>query len=304
MQVAGARITIKNILFPTDFSEESAQAIAYARTLANAYQAKVHVANVVDVFPYSLSDTAEANEKKAELLHQSEVRLKDFMLAHRLDPRHFAPAVLTGEIFAAVEDFVQEREIDLIILGSRGDAGLQRLFQGSTTEEIFRTARCPVLIAGPEARDPGRDGLFNQILYASDLSPVSRSALPHLEFFLGSNPKSSVTLAHFIQQEDSTVFQRHKTRRRIESELRGLLAPAFQHQIAGVIVESGSAGPAMTEVAAQLSADLLVLGVRYGGAFVRAATHGWSSLAFQVIQQASCPVLTVRGQEPPQQDLK
>ena len=304
MHAAGAIIAVKTILFPTDFSEESAQAIGYARTLAHAYQAKVHVANVVDVFPYSLSDTAEAGEKKAELLRRSETRLKDFMLTHRLDPRHFTPAVLTGEIFTAVEDFVREKEIDLIILGSRGDAGLQRLFQGSTTEEIFRTARCPVLIAGPEAREPGRDGLFNRILYATDLSAVSKTALPHLEFLLESNPRSSVTLAHFMEQEESAIFHRHKTRRRIESELRGLLAPSFQHQIADVIVESASAGPAMTEVAVLLPADLLVLGVRYGGAFVRAATHGWSSLPCQVIRQASCPVLTVRSQEQSQQDLK
>ena len=298
MPVADARIAVKNILFPTDFSEESEQAIAYARSLAHAYRAKVHVANVADLFPYSLSDTAEANEKKAELLRQSEVRLKDFMLTHRLEPRHFVPAVLTGEIFAAVEDFAREKEIDLIILGSRGETGLQRLFQGSTAEEIFRTARCPVLIAGPEAREPSKNGLFNQILYATDLSVVSRSALSYLEFLLESNPKSSVALAHFMQQEESNIFRRYKARRRIESELRGLLSPSFQHQIAEVIVEPASAGPAMTEVAAQLPADLLMLGVRYGGAFVRAATHGWSSLPCHVIQQASCPVLTVRSREP------
>jgi nucleotide-binding universal stress UspA family protein len=298
MPVAGSRIAVKNILFPTDFSEESKQAIAYARSLAHAYQAKVYVANVADLFPYSLSDTAEASEKKAELLRQSEVGLNDFMLTHRLEPRHFVPAVLTGEIFAAVEDFAGEKEIDLVILGSRGDAGLQRLFQGSTAEEIFRTAHCPVLIAGPEAREPGKNGLFNQILYATDLSAISRSALPHLEFLLESNPKCSVTLAHFIEQEESSAFLRHKMRRTIESELRGMLPPSLQHQIAEVIVEPASPGPAMTEVAAQLPADLLVLGVRYGGAFVRAATHGWSSLPCHVIQQASCPVLTVRSREP------
>jgi len=295
--MAGARIAIKNILFPTDFSEESEQGIDYARSLAHAYQAKVHVGNVADLFPYSLSDAPEAGKKKAEILYKSEAQLKDFMLTHRLDPRHFVPALLTGEIFAAVEDFAKEKHIDLIILGSRGDVGLRRLFQGSAAEEIFRTAHCPVLVAGPEIRAPGRDGLFNQILYASDLSAASRSALPHLEFLLESNPRSSVTLACFMASEESNILHRYQTRRAIERELRGLLAPAFQHQIADVIVETAAAGQAMTEVAADLPADLLVLGVRQGGAFVRAATHGWSSLACQVIQRASCPVLTVRSSE-------
>jgi nucleotide-binding universal stress UspA family protein len=298
MPVASAKIAVRNILFPTDFSEESEQAIAYARSLAGAYDAKVHVANVVDLFPYSLSDTPEAGQKKDELLRGSEARLKDYLLIHHLDPGHFLPAVLRGEIFAAIEHFARERDIDLIVLGSRGDAGLQRLFQGSVAEEIFRTAHCPVLIAGPEAREPGGDELFRQILYATDLTEVSRTALPHLEFLLESNPGSSVTLAHFMAVDEAPVVHRYQMRRRIESELRSLLAPSLQPRIADVIVEPASPGPAMTEVAAQLSADLLVLGVRYGGAFVRAVTHGCSSLASQVIQHATCPVLTVRSPEP------
>lgn len=110
MHAAGAIIAVKTILFPTDFSEESAQAIGYARTLAHAYQAKVHVANVVDVFPYSLSDTAEAGEKKAELLRRSETRLKDFMLTHRLDPRHFTPAVLTGKYLQPLRILSERRK--------------------------------------------------------------------------------------------------------------------------------------------------------------------------------------------------
>jgi nucleotide-binding universal stress UspA family protein len=299
MPMAGASIAIRNILFPTDFSEESEQAIACVQSIAHGFQARVYVANVVDLFPYTLSDTPEAREKQVELRRQSEARLKEFMLAHRLDPRRFSPVVLTGEIFLAVEEYARRQEIDLIILGSRGDVGFERLFQGSVAEEIFRTAHCPVLIAGPEIREPGRDGLFNRILYATDRSSVSRAALPHLELLLASNPKSTVVLAHFMATEDAAMFQHHQERRRIEKELRSLLAPTFQHQITDVIVEPASPGPAIAKAAAQLPADLLVLGVRYGGAFVRAATHGCASLASQVIRQATCPVLTVRSSQDP-----
>jgi nucleotide-binding universal stress UspA family protein len=297
MPVAGASIAIRNILFPTDFSKESEQAIACAQSIAHGFQARVHVANVVDLFPHTLSDTPEAREKQVELRRQSEARLKDFMLAHQLDPRHFAPVVLAGEIFLAVEEYARRQEIDLIILGSRGDVGFERLFQGSVAEEIFRTAHCPVLVAGPEVREVGIDGLFNRILYATDRSAVSRAALPHLEFLLASNPKSTVALAHFMATKDAAMFQRHQERRQLEKELRSLLAPSLQHQITDVIVEPASPGPAIAEAAAQLPADLVVLGVRYGGAFVRAATHGCGSLASQVIQQVTCPVLTVRSSQ-------
>ena len=299
MKAASTQIALKNLLFATDFSAESAQAIGYARALCHAYQARVHLAHVVDLFPYSLSDTSRAAVNRANLLDQGAAGLRDFALTHRLDSRHFEPVILTGEVFAALEKFVDEHDTDLIILGSRGDTGLKRLFEGSVAEEIFRTAHCPVLVGGPQAREPVADGLFRKILYATDMGPASRSALPYLEFLLDSNPNAQVTLAHFVSKDEATAYATHTRRRQLENEIRGLLPAHHQSRIADALVEAGPATEGMIEAAARIPADLLVLGVRYGGAFFRAAAHGLCSFSCQVIARAECPVLTVRSAAAP-----
>lgn len=289
--------TIRNVLFATDFSEESAHAINYVRTLHDAYNARVFVVHVADVFPYSLSEQPSAREKATLIRSQAEARLRDFMLLHGFRRKHFEAAILSGEVFQAVESFAGAHEIDLIVLGSRGDLGLNRLFLGSTAEEIFRTAQCPVLTVGPHALPPGKDGLFNRLLFATDLSPHSRAAIPYLECLLTRNPSARLTLLHVLPHVQHALEQQMRVPA-IEVEVTALIAPDLRHQIAAVVVEPGEPELAITRTAATIEADLLVLGVRYGGSFLRAATHGFSSITNTVINKAPCPVLTIRSSQP------
>jgi nucleotide-binding universal stress UspA family protein len=298
MDAVRSSVALKNVLFATDFSEESAHAIDYVRALRHGYSAKIFVVHVADLFPYSLSSDPVAAGKASAVLHQAEARIRDFMLVHRFDRKHFEPAVVFGEVFEAVDKFVAEHEIDLVLLGSRGDLGLSRLFLGSVAEEIFRTARCPVMTVGPQASSPHKDGRFSRLLFASDLSEHSKSALPYAEMLLAENPQAQLTLAHFHQLEEKDPLHRHQEQRALEEQLRELVSPAFRGRIADVVIVPGPPAGAMVKLATQLPADLLILGVRYGGSFLRASTHGLFSITQSVISHAPCPVLTVRGPRP------
>ncbi|MBZ5531748.1 MAG: universal stress protein [Acidobacteriia bacterium] len=295
MAAVHSSVALKKVLFPTDFSEESAHAIDYVRALRHGYNAKICVLHVADLFPYSLSDDPVATQKASSILHQAEARIRDFMLVHRFDRKHFEPAVVSGEVFEAVAKFVAEHEIDLVLLGSRGDLGISRLFLGSVAEEIFRTARCPVMTVGPQAHAPEKDGRFNRLLFATDFSEHSQSALPYVEFLLADNPQAKLTLAHFHQREEKELLSRHQEQRNLEDQLRSLVPDTLQDRIADVIVAPGPAAGGMVKLATQLEADLLILGVRYGGSFLRIATHGPFSVTQAVIGRAPCPVFTVRG---------
>jgi hypothetical protein len=83
---------------------------------------------------------------------------------------------------------------------------------------------------------------------------------------------------HFLETEDSTVYTRHQLRRMRERELAEMLGPEFRPQIADVVVEACSATDGMLSMVKGTSADLLVLGVRSGGSFTRAATHALGSI--------------------------
>ena len=293
MKPVAAR-TFHNILFATDFSEDSVSAVPLVRQLRHHFDADCYVVHVMDVFPHGLSTQPGAVARTREIREQSERRLQDFVRTHDLAEEQFESALLTGEVSDAIDRFTAEHNIDLIVLGTRGDTGLGRLFRGSTAEEIFRTARCPVMLAGPSLQPKG-DGGFQRLLFASDLSPVSRAALPRIESILMEEPQSVIALAHFTGKSGADAYEKHAQRERLEAELRDLLPPALQGRISDVFVEEAAPEEGINDVASRWSADLLILGVRMGGAFLRAATHGRRSITHQVLSRVACPVLTVRA---------
>lgn len=294
MSSCDVKIAISNVVFATDFSEESAQAAECARSLAENYNARIHVVNVMDLFPFSLRNDDEAVARIEQIKLTTEERMKEFVCSYQLRGKKFDTAFLAGEPYAAIETFTREHGIDLIVLGSRGNAGVRRLFEGSISEEIFRTALCPVMVVGPKARMHG--GMLNHLLFATDMGRVSRAAVPYLEFLLSANTAAKVILAHFLEKEESNVYTQHQLRRMRENELAEMLGPEFRPQIADVAVEACSATDGMLKMAEGLDADLLVLGVRSGGSFTRAATHAPLSIAPRVISEARCPVLTIRAE--------
>lgn len=287
--------SIRNILLPTNFSSESAQAIEYVRSLQAFYDANVHVVHVLDLFPFYLASDVTAAARMKEIQTAGNAQMQRFMEMHNLNRPKFSFTLLSGEISTAVEAFNRECGIDLIVIGSRAEEGLGRLFQGSLAEEIFRTTQCPVIVVGPQACTVANEGVFNRLFFATDLSSCSRAAVSCLEYFLKSNPRGRISLAHFLNYKGGTPYNRYRLRRDLELELTAMIPPALHKQLADVIVDFGSPVDGIIDFAAGLAADLMVLGVRKGGSFTRAATHDLCSVAHQIISRAPCPVLTVRG---------
>lgn len=290
---AATIIGLRRLLYATDFSDESAQAVNCIRGLQRSYQAEVSVVHVVDLFPFSLNPNPADAARIAEIRQEGGVRVQDFIQTQGFSKGEFTPVVLGGEVSLAIDQFARERQMDLIVLGSRGQVGLDRLFQGSMAEEIFRTTQCPVMVVGPEAVPSS--GPFSRLFFPSDLSPISKAALPYIEFILRKNDEAKISLAHFVEQGPKTPYERHTTRRRLESDLRALINPALRARVEDVVVEFSSPAEGMISVAGGLGAELICLAVRQGGSWTRAATHGLRSITHQVISRSPCPVLTIRG---------
>lgn len=289
------RIGIQRILFPTDFSEESVQAVEFVRKLQRHYKATVHVVHVLDVLPFSLSSDPAAIAKIEALSTSAREQMQDFTEAHGLKGESFKPGVLKGEVSLALEEFTRQQEIDLIVLGSRGQVGMNRLFEGSMAEEIFRTALCPVIVIGPNARIVENSETFDHLFFPSDLGPFSRAAAPYIEFLLADNPQATISLAHFLNHDPGTAYERYTMRHETENELKNLIPSNLHRQISDVAVEFCFAAEGMIDMAKGIGADLMILGVRSGGKFTRAATHGWCSMTHQIVSQAPCAILTIRS---------
>jgi len=287
------KIGLRKVLYATDLSDESAQAASYVRGLQQAYQAEVSVVHVLDVFPHSLNPDAADTKRIAEIREQGKERAHEFMLARGFREGEVKFVVLTGEVSLAIDQFAREEQMNLILLGSHGRLGIDRIFQGSMAEEIFRTARCPVMVVGPEARPSNRS--FSRLLFSTDLSPIAQAALPYIEFMLRENGEARLSLAHFVEQAPDTPYERHRMRRRLGEALTDLVDPALRGRIDDVAVEFSEPAEGMISMARGMGTELLFLAVRQGGAWTRASTHFVASITHHVISRSPCPVLTVRG---------
>ena len=82
-----------------------------------------------------------------------------------------------GDVWRAVSNAIEKYEIDLVVLGTRGRTGLEKVLLGSKAEEILRRVQCPVLTVGPDSRAKLEiRGKIASILYATHFGPASLKA--------------------------------------------------------------------------------------------------------------------------------
>lgn len=141
---------IKKILVPTDGSEDALEAAVYAAALAREFGAQVTLLHVVEVpqVPLSLPVfSADQRERMRQELRKAgeailamtqKVFVQAGVQATAIEREGRTPEVI-------VEAAAQPRH-DLIIIGSRGMGATTSLLLGSVSEEVARTAGCPVLI--------------------------------------------------------------------------------------------------------------------------------------------------------------
>lgn len=138
---------IKKILLATDFSEGAAGAADMARTVASLSGARVVVLHVVT----ELSDKQSRHlpsEVVATLTREVEKHAVEDM--HRFCDRHFAdiphaPEIVNGRATEQILRTARDAGVDLIVMGTHGRSGLEKVFVGSTAEKVVRTSVIPVL---------------------------------------------------------------------------------------------------------------------------------------------------------------
>jgi nucleotide-binding universal stress UspA family protein len=146
---------IKNILFPTDFSQGALNALPYAADMAKGYGARLHMLHVIyDIAAASgwYVPHASFDAMYKELEESAKKELEKFGAEERRDIRNIEYAVVRGVPYEEVLKYSQDKHIDLIVIGTHGRKGLDRVLFGSTAERIVRNASCPVLTV----REPGK----------------------------------------------------------------------------------------------------------------------------------------------------
>jgi len=288
---APTRIKLQNILFATDFTPSSQFALSYALNLAHGYGAAVYSAHVLPHLPF-----VEAVQPDPEQIRVSaEQQLGALVGSESFRGIRHKELIAQGEVAEVLSKLVRNYEIDLIVIGTSGRKGLQKLLMGSVAEEVFRNAECPVLTVGPHATLWPADGKLRHILYATDFGPESVHGLPYA-ISLAEENRARLTLLHVAPQpgvalpepEPGTlpVLDPDEVVASTQKQLRALI-PYGTHP--EYMVQFGPPAETIVKVAAQ-TADIIVLGVKRPAALTK---HLGAGVAYRVACEATCPVLSV-----------
>jgi nucleotide-binding universal stress UspA family protein len=290
---AGIELKMKNILYLTDFSEPSEEALPVATAIARSYGATVHALHVLTpVIPESCPEAIKADDELAEM----EMQKVESQLAGVDHDTRVAQAV---EVWTAIDEAVAKQNIDLIVLGTHGRTGTQKLLMGSVAEEIFRRSSVPVLTIGPDVRLNNRGPRFQRVLFATNFTPHSLSAAAYAASLAHENQSRLVLLHVMRKRQAGDAAEESGFEMSVAEAIHQLYETVPRSAELGippeVAVEFGEPGDRIIEAARQRGADLIVMGVRDAAGHIGAATHLDRAIAHKVVAHAPCPVLTVRG---------
>jgi universal stress protein A len=213
-------IAIKSILVPLDFSRAAMQALDYATQLAEPFGAQIHLMHV------QMSDETLAGPGAGNLMlecAESVAFLRGKLGASQpIRPPLFWPEnchIRMGRPYEEICELARELKVDLVVLASRGNSGLKRVFLGSTAERVVRFAPCPVLVVRQRKRRGNYPlGLLTtkkrfpirKILAPVDFSPCSMAGTMYAAF-LARMLKANLCLFHNVQLPAPGVIDRMPT---------------------------------------------------------------------------------------------
>jgi nucleotide-binding universal stress UspA family protein len=295
--------TLQRILCPIDFSDCSAHALNYAVAIARATGASVTaflVAPGTAPTPMMGSPLYPPMVFSPDDLEQFRHEVDTFVTSQNAGASIDTVAV-AGNPVPEIVGMSERLPADLLVMGTHGRSGFDRLMLGSVTEKVLRRAMCPVLTVPPRVPDAVSIGgpIFSRILCAIDFSPSSLKALEYARSF-AREAGSRLCLAHVV--EPVSVFDpvmadasgaaivddrlaKESAHHRLDDLARGVPEAVSE------VVTSGKPYRELLRLAAEQQSDLIVIGVHGGLSGVLA----FGSTTNQIVRQATCPVLSLRA---------
>jgi nucleotide-binding universal stress UspA family protein len=287
---AKTRVALRNILMAIDFSPSSEAALGYAVAIARRYGSRIYMTHIIRPDVYQLV-SPEAMETVLDQARQyAEQQMAKVLVSGRVRGVPHQVLLGHGELWTVFSQLIEEHEIDLIVVGTRGRTGLKKMLIGSVAERVFRLAPCPVLTVGPRVtQEPPVEARPRRILYATDFSAAAEGAAPYA-LSLAQEQQSDLTLLHVL--DGGHALESPKAAE-ITSRLAALVpqeaalwcTPEFR-------VAQGHPADEILKAADDLGADLIIMGARHPDFSINQLPP---ATAYKVVCWAHCPVLTIRG---------
>jgi len=286
-------LAISRVLCAVDLSDQSRHVLRQALALARQHEAAVQVLFVIDVGVQPSGGDGALFEVTPDIRARFDEDL-GWLVASVLDAEvDIETQVRDGRVVPSILDVVQNMKADVVVIGTHGRGGVQRLALGSVAEKIVRTAPCPVLVVPPAVADDA-PVLPRVVVCPTDFSPAARAAAVYAKF-MAQRAGAALSLLSVTEWP----FGESPAPGPIADLMRSIDMHA-QKQLDDTRVDGGT--PTRTtvlhgkpwkvivDVARRERAGLIVMGATGQEA------HGLAllgSTTYHVIREGVCPVLTV-----------
>lgn len=277
---------MNRILVPTDFSDIANYGLETAVGLAKKMDAQIFLLNIIPSEPgvsFSATGAATGTGLSEEARYTMELRRTNEKKLARLGKKyaqsgvHITTSILIKGWQAGISDFIDEYNIDLVVMGTSGESTYSEYFVGNHTEQVIRISHCPVL----SLKDPWPEIEIKNVVLATDLNAEAFEGVTHIKRFTsyfnahiyilhvmkdqnGSHAEVSSKLDSFAHRHHFSHFSLHTVKN--EDERKGILT-----------------------FAKEKNADLIAT-ITHGRTGLANIIFG--SLTEDLVKQANIPVLT------------
>ena len=301
---------LDHVLLPTDFSACADHALTHAVEVADRFDAQLHILHVVNELDpdwYGITDAQERAVKlRGQIREEAQNRLR--AMAPDRDVETTVSLQLSFDVADSIYEYVEEREIDLVVMGTHGRQGLDRMMLGNVADKMVRHAPCPVMTVREEVPWAGTEeaAAFQDVLAPIDFSDHSTSALRtakayahaydarlHLLFVaerrtVPTFSDTGIPGVGVVEMDPNIVENAEQALRQLDESVGGPALKSRYH------VREGTVSEDIVDLAETQGADLIVM-----------ATRGLTGLnrfllgsnTERVVRVAPCPVLTIPATE-------
>lgn len=300
-------ISVKKILFPTDFSGGADAALAWAAKLANSFEAELIMFHAVvlhgdDVGEEVYSRFPDLDQVSEALLEHADSRLgKSASGLGDLKIRQMVRRGLSAS--DEIIRFAQDEAVDLIVMGTHGHKGLRHLILGSVTERVVRYADCPVMAVRLPGTPPHETVKLNRIVLPVDFSEFNRLTARYAHA-LAEIFSAEIEAVHVFEQTVHPSFYAIGVQSifEVDTDLKGRAEKAVEDFMrdAGVDMQfkctlvEGRSAEEIAKVAARNTGSIVIIGSHGSGGLERLIM---GSTTEKLLRLAECPVLVVKPDE-------
>ena len=142
----------KKILFPVDLSETSQKLVPFVVTMAEKFDGEIHLLFVARVFEYFTSiyvPHPSVDKFESEIVSGAKKRLAEFKEEFFSKVPNVKTVVTSGYCSEEILKYIESEKMDLLIMGTHGRKGLDKIVFGSVAERVMQGASIPVLLINP-----------------------------------------------------------------------------------------------------------------------------------------------------------